>query len=229
MALLSKITEVLKTDLTKEISFRKKEDVVSEQTLVDKFKTRRQAYALGQKVQYSQADLIDLIVESVASCPSYADLQSTKVVILFGGSHQFFWEKVQDIQRKHLPQHIVEAELVKIQQYVAALGTVLFFEDMQALKKQQKQTPLNAEQLPEWSAQICGRAQYAVWGALLDLGLGANLQHYTEDLQVALNEHFSIQRDWVLRAELVFGSLDHKEQPHEFMPLINETSVKIFD
>lgn len=230
MAILNKITEVLKTDLTKEISFRKKEDVILEETLVDKLKTRRQIYALGRKVQHSQNDLIDLIIEASASCPSYMDLKTTKIVILFGASHQTFWNIVEDVQRKHLPQHIVEAELSKIQQCVDALGTVLFFEDVQEVKKMQKQTPLTAEHLPEWSAQICGRAQYAVWGALLDLGLGANLQYYSDDLQLALNEQFAIHRDWVLRAELVFGSIEHhKGRETEYRPLIDENSVKIFD
>ena len=51
-------------------------------------------------------------------------------------------------------------------------------------------------------------AQYAVWTALADSGIGACLQHYNPSIDSAVADYFKIDASWLLRAQLVFGSIE---------------------
>ena len=227
MALLNKITEVLKTDLSKDISFRKKtEEVVLESTFVEKLKQRRSIHVLGKKVHLSQTYLAQLILESVRSCPSALNSQSTRIVVLFNDSHHAFWDIVQDVQRRHMPAAIFEAEKLKIQQCQNAFGSILFFEDQTVIRELQKQKPLSAADFPIWSEQTLGMAQFAAWTALSETGLGACLQHYNPTIDHAVADYFSIDCNWKMRAQLVFGSIE-KAADEKAEALLDDAHFKI--
>ena len=68
--------------------------------------------------------------------------------------------------------------------------------------------PLNSEDFPAWSEQTSGMAQFAVWMTLADSGLGASLQHYNPLIDERVAEHFQIEKNWLLRAQLCFGSIE---------------------
>jgi len=51
-------------------------------------------------------------------------------------------------------------------------------------------------------------AQFAVWTTLADSGLGASLQHYNPLIDERVAEHFEIEKSWLLRAQLCFGSIE---------------------
>lgn len=228
MALLNKITEVLKTDLSKEISFRKKiEQPVLESTFVEKLKQRRSIHVLGKKVHLSQTYLAELILEAVRACPSAFNSQSTRIVVLFNDSHYQFWNIVQDVQRKQMPAHIFEAEQLKIQQCQNALGSVLFFEDQAVIRELQKQKPLSASDFPIWSEQTSGMAQFAVWAALSETGLGACLQHFNPTIDHAVADYFSIDAHWKMRAQLVFGSIERPAE-EKTEALLDDAHFKIY-
>ena len=228
MALLNKITEVLKTDLNKEISFRKKtEDTAFEFTFVEKLKQRRSIHHLGRRVHFSQTYLAQLILEAVRSCPSAFNSQSTRVVVLFNTSHENFWRIVQDVQRNQMPAHIFEGEKIKIEQCAAAFGTILFFEDQTVIRGLQKQKPLSAEDFPIWSEQTSGMAQFAAWAALSETGLGACLQHYSPSIDYAVSDYFTFDPHWKMRAQLVFGSIEQQAQ-QKTEALLDEAHFKIY-
>lgn len=210
MALLNKIGHVLNTDLTKDFKFKRKNDVSQQpdQTFVDQLKKRRSIYELGKKIHYSQAYIAELIQESVRSCPSAYNAQSTRIVVLFGDSHQQFWQLAQDVQKKLTPSHIFEGVKIKLDQCDAAFGTVLFYEDQQVIQQLQKKVPLSADDFPGWSEQTSGMAQFAVWTSLADSGIGASLQHYNPIIDDAVAKHFAIDKNWLMRAQLVFGSIE---------------------
>lgn len=213
MALFHRITEVLKTDLNKEINFRKKvEQPEFESTFVQNLQKRRSIYALGKKVHQSQNYLSQLIFEAVKSCPAAYNAQTTRVIVLFNQSHLKFWQLAQDVQERNMPEHVFEGEKIKLNQCKQALGTILFFEDQQVLKELQKQKPLYAADLSTWSEQTSGMAQFAAWTALSETGLGASLQHYNPMVDSAVETHFSMNRDWKLRAQLVFGSIEKEAE-----------------
>lgn len=217
MALLNKIGHVLTADLTKDFKFSKKSKTVQgdELTFIDQLKKRRSIYALGRRVHYSQAYIAELIQAAVRSCPSAFNSQSARIVILFGDSHYEFWEIVKEVKRQEMPVQVFEGIEIKLDQCAAAFGTVLFYEDQTIIQQLQKKMPMSAEDFPVWSEQTSGMAQFAVWTALADSGLGASLQHYNPMVDQAVAAHFKIDENWLLRAQLCFGSI---EQPAEARP-----------
>ena len=64
--------------------------------------------------------------------------QSTRIVVLFGESHQSFWDIVKEIQKRHVPSAIFEGVEIKIDQCADAFGTVLFYEDQNTIQQLQK-------------------------------------------------------------------------------------------
>lgn len=210
MALLDKIGQVLTSDITKDFKFSKKNKLNDdlELTFIDQLKKRRSIYALGKRVHYSQAYLCEIIQEAVRSCPSAYDSQSTRIAVLFADSHHQFWEIVKQVQRQHVPEHIYEGVELKLNQCAEAYGTILFYEDQSVIQQLQKKMPLNSEDFPAWSEQTSGMAQFAVWATLADSGLGASLHHYNPLINEKVAEHFDIDKNWLLRAQLCFGSIE---------------------
>ena len=210
MALLNKIGQVLTSDITKDFKFSRKNKLNDdlELTFVDQLKKRRSIDQLGKRVHYSQTYLGEIIQEAVRSCPSAYDSQTTRIVVLFADSHHQFWEIVKQVQRQHMPASIYEGMEIKLNQYAAAYGTVLFYEDQAVIQQLQKKMPLNSEDFPAWSEQTSGMAQFAVWTTLADSGLGASLQHYSPLIDERVAEHFQIEKNWLLRAQLCFGSIE---------------------
>ncbi len=208
MAFLTKIGQVLKTDISKESLFGRKEEETVQYSLIDDLKKRRSVYELGRKVYFSQNYLTQLIKEAVRCCPSALNSQSVRVVILMEDTHYQFWQNVKKVQKQYVPEHVFEGAVVKIDRCADAFGTVLFFEDQQVIQSLQKQRPLQADEFPLWSEQTSGMAQFAVWAALSSAGLGAALHHYNPAINPMVVEQFNLPQSWVLKAQLAFGSIN---------------------
>lgn len=84
----------------------------------------------------------------------------------------------------------------------------MFYEDQLVIRQLQKKIPFNVAEFPIWSEQTSGMAQFAVWRALADSGVGASLQHYNPSIDRAVPEHFDIPNAWLLRSQLVFGLIE---------------------
>ena len=69
---------------------------------------------------------------------------------------------------------------------------------------------------------------YAVWAALEDEGLGANLQHYNPLIDVRLETEYDVPPTWSLKGQMVFGKpTGGPGAPNkEFQPI--EKRVKVF-
>ncbi|WP_374668295.1 nitroreductase family protein [Acinetobacter sp.] len=209
MEIFNKIGQVLTADITKDFKLKKRHEAeTSKMTFVDQLKKRRSIYHLGKKVHFSQSYIASLIQEAVQSCPSAFNSQSTRVAVLFGDSHLKFWNIVKEVQKRHVPSTVFEGVEVKIDQIIAAYGTVVFYEDQDVIHHMQKQMPISAEDFPAWSEQTSGMAQFAVWTALADSGLGASLQHYNPVINQVVASYFDIAPNWLMRAQLVFGSVE---------------------
>src|SRR5690606_41370671 len=59
---------------------------------------------------------------------------------------------------------------------------------------------------PIWSEQSSGIAQFAVWVAFAEAGIGASLQHYNPVVGEAVASTWNIPASWKLRAQMPFGS-----------------------
>ncbi len=170
-------------------------------------KKRRTIYALGKNIDLQEDEVIELIKEAVKQAPSAFNSQSSRVLILLGNEHSRFWELTREQLRKIVPAEKFQPTSEKIDSFSAAAGSVLFFEDQEVVKTLQGKFPSYADNFPVWSEQSSGIAQYAVWLALAEKGIGANLQHYNPLVDEDVRLTWDVPSSWRLRAQMTFGAI----------------------
>ena len=187
--------------------------------VIQSLRKRRSQYSLGREVKQSQAEIEALVKEAIRLSPSSFNSQSSRAVILFNGQSERFWELTREALRPLVPADAFEATEKKLASFAAGVGTVLFFEDQDVVKGLQEQFALYAENFPIWSEQASGMAQFAVWTALAEAGIGASLQHYNPVVDEAVRKEWDIPESWKLRAQMPFGS---NEAPFGEKTFIND-------
>ncbi|MFC5436549.1 nitroreductase family protein [Rhodanobacter umsongensis] len=175
-------------------------------TLIESLKQRRTQYALGRNVSLDNDALTHLIKEAIRHTPSSFNSQSSRAVILFGGQSEKFWSLTKQELSTIVPAEAFAPTAAKLDSFAAGVGTVLFYEDQAVVDGMQKQFALYAENFPVWSEQSGGMAQFAVWLALTEAGLGASLQHYNPVADDATRQEWNVPVSWKLRAQMPFGS-----------------------
>ena len=171
-------------------------------------KKRRSIYHLGKNVNQSNDEIVQLIKDIVDQTPSSFHSQTSRVVILLGKEHDALWEIVRETLRPLVADGNFEATDQKVNSFKAAKGTVLFYEDKDVVGGLQKQFPLYADNFPVWSEHSTGLTQYAVWLALAEVDIGASLQHYNPIIDAEVAKRWDIPANWVLRAQMPFGSIE---------------------
>ncbi|MGN5533886.1 nitroreductase family protein [Acinetobacter sp. Lyrl_1] len=187
------------------------------ETFMEKLAQRRTIYNIGKNVKDPAQELDQVIRSAVRLSPSAFNSQSSRVVNLFGQAHQDFWNIVKETLRQMIPADSFQATNDKIDSFAAGFGTALFFEDQEVVKGLQEQFAAYADNFPIWSEHSTGIAQFAVWLALSERGLGASLQHYNPIIDEQVAKKFNIPANWKLRAQLVFGSVEAPAGEKDFM------------
>ncbi len=187
---------------------------------------RHTNYALSKDVSISQETIIKTIEDMVREVPSAFNMQSGKVVVAFGETHDKIWQIAMDTLRGIVPAANFAATEEKINSFAAAYGTVLYFDDISIVEKLADQFPLYAQNFPIWGQQANGMMQFAIWTALTDLGLGVNLQHYNPLIDDEVKKLTGVPEEWKLIAQMPFGHPLQKPDPIEKAPI--EERVKIF-
>ena len=186
-------------------------------TFTDTLKNRRSIYHLGRNVSLSNEELTALIKEAIKESPTAFNAQSTRAVILFGDAHEKLWEITEEALRLLTPAEAFPNTQNKLAGFKNGYGTVLFFKDTDVVKGLQEQFELYADNFPDWSEQSNGIATANTWVALVDKGLGANLQHYNPVIDEAVAKEWNIPSNWKLRSQLVFGSPETPAGEKEYM------------
>lgn len=195
-------------------------------TLIEASKKRRSQYALGKKLPLSNAEVTALIKEAVKLSPSPFNSQSSRAVILFGKESDKFWNMVKDALHKIVPADAFAKTEAKINSFAAGAGTVLFYEDQNTVADLQKQFAAYADNFPIWSEQSSGMAQFSVWTALADAGIGASLQHYNPLPDAAVAQEWHIPASWTLRSQMPFGANEAGFPEKTFID--DQTRFKVF-
>ncbi|WP_179999782.1 nitroreductase family protein [Acinetobacter sp. YH12239] len=177
-------------------------------SFLNQIKNRRTIYSIGKNVSLDNTQIEETIKEAVRQSPSSFNSQTSRVVTLFGESHDKFWNIVLETLRKIVPAEAFEGTQNKINSFKAGHATVLFYEDQDTVKGLQEQFPLYAENFPIWSEHSTAIAQFAVWTALSEKNIGASLQHYNPIVDEEVASTFEIPASWKLRAQLVLGSIE---------------------
>lgn len=187
---------------------------------------RRSIYNLGRREEMSKQKMVDIIENAVKYAPSAFNSQSARVVILFEKNHDRLWDIVLECLRKIVPAKDFPKTEERIASFKKALGTVLFFEDIETIENLQARFPLYKDNFPKWSEQASGMAQFAVWTALADEGIGASLQHYNPLIDEQVVKEWKLSQNWRLMSEMPIGSIEAPADEKTFMPI--EERVKIF-
>ncbi|ENX01041.1 nitroreductase family protein [Acinetobacter schindleri] len=194
---------------------------------LDLITKRRTIYAIGKNVTQSPEFLTDLIQNAIKQSPSSFNSQSSRAVILFNGEHEKFWSFVAEKLKSYAKDEESAAKTsAKMGTFVAGLGTVLFFEDLDVVKSLQDQFPSYADNFPIWAEHSTAIAQFATWTALHTEGLGASLQHYNPIVDEKVHAEWDIPANWQLRAQLVFGSVEGEARAKDFMA--DQDRFKVF-
>lgn len=181
-------------------------------------KKRRTIYALGKDVQQDPQDIAQLIEEVMKEAPSAFNSQTTRAVIAFGDAHDRVWEIVRAALKKVMKDAAAFAKTsAKIDGFKAAFGTVLTFTDTDVVHNLEEQFPTYADNFADWSEQAVGNANFIVWTALAENGIGANLQHYNPLIDAAIAKEFNLPKAWKLRSQMPFGSIEAPAGEKEFM------------
>ncbi|MTV81149.1 nitroreductase family protein [Secundilactobacillus folii] len=189
-----------------------------QEQLLNLAKQRRSIYALGRNVSASDDELSTLIKDNIKWAPTSFNNQTTRAVILFGNSHEQLWDIVGKRLKSEVPtEEAYQKTLEKINGFKSAYGTVMFFTDMDIVHRFENDFALYADNFFDWSEQAQGSAQFSVWTALAENGLGANLQHYNPLIDDEVRAAFNIPDNWKLRAQLDFGSIEAPAGQKEFM------------
>ena len=171
------------------------------------FTNRRTQYALGRNLPLSEAEIDALIRQAMRVAPSSFNSQSSRAVILFGAASEKLWKVItKETLRPMVPADAFASTDAKMDAFAAGAGTVLFYEDQDVIKELQQKFPLYADNFPIFSEHSAGMAQYAVWTALAEAGIGASLQHYNPVIDEAVAKEWSLPASWHLRAQMPFGS-----------------------
>src|SRR5690625_467877 len=189
-------------------------------------KKRRSQYALGKNTSLSSDEIRALITETMRHTPSAFHSQSSRAVILFGDENVEFWTLIENHLRDMVPAENFGPTEEKLRSFTAGIGTVLFFEDMGPVTDLQERFSLYAEHFPTWSGHASGMAQFAVWTALAAANIGASLQHYIPFADAAIRERWDIPAQWVLRAQMPFGSIEGEPMEKTFIE--DDERIKVF-
>ncbi|CAC9552770.1 Nitroreductase family protein [Leishmania donovani] len=183
--------------------------VKSSALFIEALSKRRTIYNLGNKLSQSHKEVIEIIEGTIRECPSSFNIKSSTVVILFGADHQKVWDIVKAALKKVTSEEqYAQSEMKVNNSFAAGAGTILFYEDGAAIKMQQKAFPRYAANVPTFSQQSSAMAQFAVWSALAQDGIGASLQHYNELIEADLRAAFDVPEEWQLIAQMPFGSIE---------------------
>ena len=187
------------------------------------YQNRRSVYALGKNLPISEQEALEIIDNAVKYSPSAFNSQTAHAVVLLGENHQKLWDITFGELEKFLPNEEAKAATKgKIDSFAEAYGTILFFEDHDVVKGLQEQFPAYAENFPIWSEQSTGIASFAVWNALAEAGIGANIQHYNPVIDEKVAAEWDIPANLVLRAQMPFG-----EKLQEAAPIERTSRVRV--
>ena len=194
---------------------------------VSAISARRSQYALTDAAALSDSEIIDLIRSVAGEVPSAFNAQPQRAVVLFGEDHHRLWAIVHDALRAVVKDDTAFAATEqKIAGFDAAHGTILYFDDTTVTKNLQERFPSYAANFPVWAQQANGMLQFAVWSALAEAGIGANVQHYNPLIDDAVRDAFGIPADWKLIAQMPFGEVTAPAGEREHMPLDEQVQVR---
>lgn len=175
-------------------------------TFLSSVHERRSIYNITNTSPIPQNKIVALVEMLLEDVPSAFNCQSARVVVLFEQANQNFWDIVMKTLRAKVPADKFAPTEAKINGFAAGYGTILYFDDEKITDAFAKDFPSYAANFKTWADQANGMLQFAIWTALAEEGLGANLQHYNPIIDDEVKEVFNIPDHYRLIAQMPFGA-----------------------
>ena len=201
-------------------------DVRMNGSLRESLKNRRSNYAIEGLSPVSDARIEEIVDFALLHVPSAFNSQSTRIVLLLGEHHKKLWSIVMETLKDMVPPDKFAPAKEKVDSFAAGYGTILFYDDQNVVKGLQNRFPLYADNFPVWAQQASAMNQLVIWTMLEDEGLGASLQHYNPIIDAKVRETWSLDPEWLLVAQMPFGSIKKQPDPKTSQPV--ETRKKVF-
>jgi predicted oxidoreductase (fatty acid repression mutant protein) len=180
-------------------------------------KNRRSIYRLGP-VSGLVVDKLENVIKAVIKyAPSAFNSQSSRVVFLYGAHKERLFDILEEKLRAITTTEGFVKTKEKLDGFRGGVGVALFYEDQAVIKGLQEKFPGYAKMFPQWAEQGHGIAAVLAWIAISDLGFGATLQHYNPLIDEQVAEEWKIPANWVLTAQLIFGSKEAEPGEKTFL------------
>lgn len=195
---------------------------------VENAKKRRSYYNLDKNVKVSDEEIINFVKDIFYYSPSPYNAQDQKAVILLNEQHDYLWGNIvmKTLRKEVNNDDKFKRTESKINGFKNGYGTVLIFEDMDAIGELQDKFPSYYDTFLEWSDHASGIVTQGLWVGLREMGLGASLQHYNPLIDDEVKEKWNIPSGWRLKSQMVFGNILEEPAPMKKID-INER-VKVF-
>jgi len=171
---------------------------------INLLKARRSVYRLNKTLPVMESAVVDFVRAAVQYVPDAFNMKSQRVVVVMGEKHEKFWNAVYDELVKSTGGRFSRD---KIDGFVAAYGTVLYFYDVAAVEETRRAYPLYAENFHDWVMQSNAMLQFAIWLGFTNMNIGANLQHYNPVIDNMVRDMFGVPDGWTLVAQMPFGGI----------------------
>lgn len=171
-------------------------------------KNRRTQYVIGKNTELSNEEITTYITNIVKDVPTAFNSQTTRVAIVFGEESVKLWDHILDVQKDVLQGEMWDMMSGVMEGAKNGIGTVLFFEDLEAVKAM----PVNGTRGEAYKQNNNANTQYATWLGLTQLGLGGSLQHfnvgYEQGFDKSVKKLLGLPEHWELQAQMPFGSIE---------------------
>jgi len=118
--------------------------------------SRRTYYALNNNLPISTGRVQEIVSEAIRHVPSSFNSQSNRAVVLFGAEHDKLWDITTETLKAIVPEDKWEPTANKMAMFKAGAGTILFFEDQEAVRGMQSRFAAYADRFPIWALQSDG-------------------------------------------------------------------------
>lgn len=175
---------------------------------MDVIEKRRSNYDLGNNLEISKKDLINLLRKIIYYSPSPFNVQSSKIVLLNKKSHHLLWTTVvEEFLKKNNNGDLLDSDKARIKREDKAYGTILFYKDERVIEEfKEKLDAYEQKSLNSWCIEESAMLQMNIWNELRLRNIGAHIVHF-DDIDEEVSVAFDIDKNYKLVAMMVFGNI----------------------
>ena len=178
---------------------------------MDVIEKRRSNYDLGNNLEISKKDLINLLRKIIYYAPSPFNVQSSKIVLLNKKSHHLLWTTVvEEFLKKNNNGDLLDSDKARIKREDKAYGTILFYKDERVIEEfKEKLDAYEQKSLDSWCIEESAMLQMNIWNELRLRNIGAHIVHF-DDIDEEVSVAFDIDKNYKLVAMMVFGNINQE-------------------